>query len=306
MDSNEVLATFDFETGPIFPDSWISHYRRYEVDGERSEFVVYRLRPKHPVREQDIFQDDWCSKYGLAGTSQTLGFTTRKIAGVEAQEISFMQDCGERELFGSRVFMPVGSELFVFQLITSGRHFGIERGRFEQVLGTVRLVSRTTRASTNNELRASNDTAALSPGMYDLEARREAVPWEEDLRGRTALEMRVLLRTLACVPAIRSRESAVYEFMRRRCIWVLESLDVGSPKQALEQQRFLFNQVLQNLPEDFDLVAQTSLTTNTIQRALTRPTGDTHIGTLARIAVALRCPLFGFDTCQESSPRRVP
>jgi len=89
--SDEVLASFTFETGPVFPDSWISHYRRFDVDGEGSEFVIYRLRPRHPVADQEIYQDDWCSQYGLKSLPKTSGFTTRKVAGVDAREISFLK-----------------------------------------------------------------------------------------------------------------------------------------------------------------------------------------------------------------------
>lgn len=296
-DSNEVLATFDFESGPQFPDSWISHYRRYDVDGEGSEFLVYRLRPRRPVGDLDFYRVDWCTQHGLSGNLNTLGFTTRTVAGFEAREISFQQVVGETELLGSRVFLPLGSELFVFQLVTSERHIGIERGRFEQVLSSVRFVHPMDQANDG----APSAATSSHDEIYDLEARRELSPWEVDPRGRTALEMRVLLRTLGCVLVIRSRNSEVYRFMRRRCVWVLENLTVDDPNHALEKQCIVFNRALEQLPKDFDLVDRTSMTKATVQRALTRPSGDMHIGTLARIAVALQCPLFGFDTYRSST-----
>ncbi|MGB1015735.1 MAG: hypothetical protein ACPG4T_16480 [Nannocystaceae bacterium] len=258
-DSDEVLATFTFETGPVFPNSWVSHYRRFDVDGEGSEFVVYQLRPKYPFGDQDIYQEDWCAQYGLTNMPKTIGFTTREFSGVEAREIAFLQGSGETELLGARVLLSHGNELFVFQLVSSGRHFSIERGRFEQVLSSIRLPTLAARASKPaSEPCRSTDTG--SSELFDLEARREATPWETDPRGRTALEMRVLLRTFACVQDVHSRNSAVFWFMRRRCLWVLERLDVESPEKALAEQQSLFKQALENLPDNFDLLAQSSLT----------------------------------------------
>lgn len=301
-DSNEVLAAFEFDRGPVFPNSWFSHYRRYEVDGDGSEFIVYRLRPRQPVGDQDIFQKEWCTSYGLIAVSNVVGLISRKIAGSEAREISFLTESEGVELFGTRVFVPCDGEMFVFQLVSRKEHFGIERGRFEQVLSSIRRVYRTAKTSEppTGGLQTPMVNAAPRQGIFDLEARREVTPWETEPRARTDLEMRVMLRTLACVQEVHRRRSTVYWFMRRRCIWVLERLGVTSPTQALEQQRVVFNQALEGLPNNYDLMEKTALAKVTIEHVLTRPTGNTHIGTMARIAVALRCPLFGFETVGRS------
>ncbi|MGB1015734.1 MAG: hypothetical protein ACPG4T_16475, partial [Nannocystaceae bacterium] len=298
-ESNEVLEKFRFGSPIAFPDSWLSKYRRYLV-GE-SEVVVSRIRSAQVLSKEDLQDGEWCAAFGLGRELDVLRITPRLVAGMDTTEISFRR----KGLWGTRVCVPVANQWFVFQLLSPEEDYGTERGRLEGVLSTARFtqsLGRLPAIRTIEPERNEDDGSTES----DADLKREALPWTESPRARARLEMRLMLYALTHNERKFDLNPTAW-FMEHNCSWVVSKL-LGADKvtTAMAEQQDVFDRAFHQLVSELDsegraallrrLARVTSLPKVTIERVISRPGERMYIATLARVAVALSCPLFGFDT----------
>ncbi|MGB1275432.1 MAG: hypothetical protein ACPG77_06750, partial [Nannocystaceae bacterium] len=149
--------------------------------------------------------------------------------------------------------------------------------------------------------------------LLDPETTREALSWAENSRARVSLEMRLMLHALTHEERNFDLNPTAW-FKERCCSWVVtQLLGVDQVEAALTEQQNVFDRAFQQHVSEFvsekihayvspetailrRIARIASLPKVTVQRVVSRPGEQMHIATLARVAVALGCPLFGFGT----------
>lgn len=165
------------------------------------------------------------------------------------------------------------------------------------------------------EAETQSEVELLDISPIGVEQQRKALLWREDhLRPRVRLEMYLMLLVLAEGVQDFDLEPTA-KFMDMNTGWVVSNLFGDDQVEiVLAEQQEIFEQAFQRhlaaykskQSEDdlqravfLRLAKSTSLAKARVQAVILRTGARMYIGTLARVAVALQCPLFGFETGRE-------